>query len=152
MTAAPQLTFPPLETTASGFVFKKEEKCPPLSGNKRKTKRGPMLLACLVVRPGGDLMGLGDRGWHYPLSAKMKRIPRGYAGRARESLQQQQPARTGFSGHLPLQLPLRGPVRFQALAVRTGHCVGSARVPMSGSQLRSSPHTAGTRVLESLPM
>lgn len=28
-------------------------------------------------------MGLGYRGWHYPLSAKMKRIPRGYPERAR---------------------------------------------------------------------
>lgn len=30
-----------------------------------------------------DLMGLGYRGWHYPLSAKMKRIPRGYPERAK---------------------------------------------------------------------
>lgn len=94
-------------------------------------------------------MGLRDHGWHYPLSAKMKRIPRGYPERARESLQQQQPpAQAGFYGHLPLQLPLRGPVRFQALAVRTGHCVGSAPIPMSGSQLRSSPHTAGFYALD----
>lgn len=53
---------------------------------KDKARTDGARLLCCPSSPGSDLMGLGDHGWHYPLSAKMKRIPRGYSGRARESL------------------------------------------------------------------
>lgn len=48
---------------------------------KDKARTDGARLPCCRSR--SDLMGLGDCGWHYLLSAKMKRIPRGYPERAR---------------------------------------------------------------------